>query len=279
MDSAILQFFESIRNPALTVFFGLFSALGEAAVISAIVLIFYWLTPRKDGEQALVTVLTSFCLNAYMKYTAARPRPYTAGVVQKLDPPLGAALDGYASFPSGHTQMTAGFFGSVASRSKRVLVRILCGLTVLLIMLSRLYFGVHYPTDVLAGLFCGILLALLWALVYRIAYDYRYLVLLGFAFISLLPVFSSPAYDYLQAAGILSGAAVGLTFLHFSANGTEAALPRSLWRIPVGMSILAAVFMLTLFFPKGDAYTLLKWFLLAFAGIFGGQHAFERLQI
>lgn len=279
MDSAILQFFESIRSPALTVFFGLFSLLGEAAVISAIVIIVYWLAPRKVGEQALFTVLSSFCVNTFLKYTVARPRPYVAGVVKKLDPPLGASLEEYASFPSGHTQMTAGFFGSISSRSKRVLVWVLCGLTVLCIMLSRLYFGVHYPSDVLAGLFCGILLALLWALVYRFAYDFRYLILLGFALISLLPVLSSPAHDYLQAVGLLSGAAVGLALLHFSANGTEAELPRSFWRIPVGVSILAAVFMVTLFFPKGDAYTLLKWFLLAFAGIFGGQHAFERLQI
>ena len=279
MDATILRFFEGIRSPVLTTIFGVFSMLGEAVVISAIVLVVFWLAPRRVGEQALVTVITSFGLNSFMKHVVARPRPYISGVVSKLDPPLGGALDEYASFPSGHTQMTTGFFGAVASRSKRVLVWVSCALTVLLIALSRLYFGVHYPSDVLMGFLCGALIALLWALVYRFAYRSRYFFLLGAAALSLLPLFFSPTQGYVQATGLLTGGAVSLVLLHFFSAYEKVDFPRRLWRIPVGLALLLVVFMLTMLFPKGSIFTLVKWFLLAFAAIFCAQMVFEKLQI
>ena len=278
MDATILQFFEEIRNPVLTGIFGVFSLLGEAAVISTIVLLVFWLAPKRVGEQALVTVLTGYPLNAYIKYTAARPRPYIEGVVAKLDPPLGASLDDFASLPSGHTQTTTGFFGAVASRSKRIVVWLLCILVVLLIAVSRIYFGVHNPSDVLAGLVLGVMTALLWALVYRVFYNVRLIFLLVFAATALVPVLFSPSREYVQAAGLLSGAAVALTALEFS---TEKCVkfPRKIWRIPVGISTLAVAYVLTMFLPAGTAYSLLKWFLLAFTGIFIEQQLFEWLQI
>lgn len=279
MDAIILQFFEGIRSPILTAIFGVFSMLGEAVVISAVVILVFWLVPRRGGEQALVSVITSFCVNSFMKYTVARPRPYISGTVTKLDPPLGAALDEYASFPSGHAQMTTSFFGAVASRSKRVWGWVLCALTVLLIAVSRMYFGVHYPSDVLTGFLCGASVALLWALVYRFAYRARYFFLLGFAAVSLLPLLFSPAYDYVQAAGLLTGGVVSLVLLQFVSGYEKADFPRRLWRIPVGMALLAVAYMVSVFFPQGNAFTLLKWFLLAFAGIFCTQMVFEKLQI
>lgn len=279
MDELILQFLEGIRNPVLTNFLGIFSLIGEATVISGIIILVFWLAPRRAGEQLLMTVMTSYPLNSYIKFTVARPRPYIDGAVSKLEPPFGTELSAFESFPSGHTQMTTSFFGAVVSTSRKVLVWILCFFVVALIAFARMYFGVHYPSDVLIGFLIGAVFALLWALIFRVSFEYRYLFLLGYAAVALIPVLFAPSHEYLQAAGLLAGTAVSLPLLHFTATYKDAAFPRRIWRVPVGAVILAATYLVTLFFPAGEAYHLWKWFLLALAGIFACRQVFEILQI
>lgn len=279
MDVAILQFFETIRNPFLTAVLGFFSLLGEAAVLTAVVLLLYWLFPSKASEQAFFTVLTGFCLNSLVKYAVHRTRPYGAGAVSKLDPPFGASLDVSASFPSGHVQMTACFFGAVGANSKKPLSPALCGAAVLFVAVARMYFGVHYPSDVLAGLLMGLAIAVFWTLVFFYAYPFRILILLGFAALSLIPLAFSPSQDYLQAAGLLAGAAVSTAGLSFCNEGIPAPFPRRLWRIPVGGALLAVAFTVFLLFPETPSFFFLKWFFLAFTAAFCAKLTFEKLQI
>lgn len=279
MDEAILHFFESIRNPFLTAFLGLFSLLGEAVVLAAAALLLFWLLPRKIGEQTLFALVSGLCLNAFLKYTIARPRPYAAGAAEKLDPPLGSAPDDFASFPSGHTQMTAGFFGTLAFRFRRILYFVLCGAAVLLVGIARIYFGVHYPTDVLAGLFFGLFFALFWALVFKFAYPYRRLILLCIAALSLIPLCLSPSRDYLQAAGLVAGAAVSLAVLSLCGEETLPEFPLRLLRIPVGMALILLAFAISLLFPETAPLLFLKWFFLAVSSILCTKLTFEKLQI
>lgn len=277
MDKIILQFFEGIRNPALTAFFGAFSLLGEAVVLSAIVIVFFWLAPRRMGETALVAVMSSFCVNSLLKHAVARQRPYRAGVVLKEDPPFSAALDDNSSFPSGHAQMTTGFFALAAPRRRAF--QILSWVLIAIIALSRLYFGVHYPSDVLGGLLLGGAIAALWAFAFRLKEEIRSLLLLGLAAIALIPILFLPAHDYIQAAGLFSGGAVSLALLHFVSTREAAPFFRRLLRIPVGAALLLATFAFTLLFPQGEAFSLLKWFLLALSAIFCSQIVFEMLSI
>ncbi len=115
-----------------------------------------WKPTRKAGVAALAAmVLGLLCTNVVLKHVVARPRPWldVAGLVpliQEPDP---------NSFPSGHT--CAAF--AAASPWWRALPRRWMrwtGLVLAVCMgLSRLYVGVHYPSDVIAGalvgLFCG----------------------------------------------------------------------------------------------------------------------------
>lgn len=280
MEQIILRFFEGIRNPFLTALFGAFSLLGEATVVGGIAILIFWLAPKRAGEKIVMTALTSFPLNAFVKFTVKRPRPFVKDGIHYLEPPFADALDPEASFPSGHTQSSSSLLFAAACEGKGAAAWVIAGVAVLLVMLARLYFGAHYPTDVLMGLLLGIAVVLLWELVFRFAHAWRYFVLLSLAALSLVPLLFSPAHDYVQAAGLLTGAAVALGAGELCLPElSDAPFPRRLWRIPVGVSLVAAVFAFCMLFPEGDGFSLLKWFLIAFTAGFPAKYAFQRLEI
>ena len=177
MDAAILRALEYIRCPFFDFFFSVFTALGEEMIIAAVIAAVYVCIDKRTGEQALLTVMTASCLTAGVKSAVRRLRPYAAGVVTRvdIDAPLVSTtdLDADMSFPSGHATATGGFFTSLALRFRGPLCIALCAAFTLLVMLSRLYFGVHYPTDVLTGLLIGAGCAFFWQLVYSKWYGAR----------------------------------------------------------------------------------------------------------
>ena len=101
------------------------------------------------GIGALIT-------NVFLKNAVARIRPYDA--VETIVPLVGKLSD--YSFPSGHTCASfasAFVYYRLLPRKYGILTMILA----VLISFSRLYLGVHYPTDVLGGFFIGLLSSIL----------------------------------------------------------------------------------------------------------------------
>lgn len=112
--------------------------------------------PKRTREVGILSLasmgLCALCTNVVLKNWVARPRPFDA--VEGLSALIAHPTDW--SFPSGHT--TASFACAL------VLLRTMprrCGVPAMvlasLIGASRLYVGVHYPTDVLGGVLVGLL--------------------------------------------------------------------------------------------------------------------------
>jgi undecaprenyl-diphosphatase len=107
-------------------------------------------------------MLGAAILNTTLKLTfhRARPQPFFDLLAPKS-----------YSFPSGHSLASFCFFGALATvltariENKKInpVIWVTCGLMILLIGLSRIYLGVHYTTDVLAGYAA----ALIWIAVIR----------------------------------------------------------------------------------------------------------------
>jgi undecaprenyl-diphosphatase len=114
----------------------------------------------------LVATLGGWALSLVLKSAFERPRP-------ELVPHLMRVY--FSSFPSGHSMMSAVVFGTLGSLlssmvTKRRLKFYFLGLAATLSVLvgaSRVYLGVHYPTDVLAGWSAGLAWATLCWLVGR----------------------------------------------------------------------------------------------------------------
>jgi undecaprenyl-diphosphatase len=129
-----------------------FSALGEhAAIWLAIGACGSALDRRRarDWRRATATVAGTYALNTALKLAIRRPRPDLPGL------PALTATPTRFSFPSAHASTS--FAGALAYARLGLPAPVLYGLAFAM-SLSRLYLGVHYPSDVLAGAALGALL-------------------------------------------------------------------------------------------------------------------------
>jgi undecaprenyl-diphosphatase len=145
------------------------SRSGGPAITStyaAILIVVYLLRRRVAGALTIaIVVYGGALLNIAMKHLAQRARP-------ALEAPL-ATLPTY-SFPSGHAAASTVFGGVICllvwhcgSRGPRIGVIAGVVIWVVLVGLSRVYLGLHYPTDVVAGTAEGVL----WVTVSTIALE------------------------------------------------------------------------------------------------------------
>lgn len=159
LDASILLWIqENLRTPWLTVFFKQITRLGNAGIfwiLLSVCLLFFTKT-RKTGWLAGISLALSFVVNnLFLKNVVARTRPYEA--VEGLNRLIEKQTDD--SFPSGHT--ASSFAVAVIlylELPKKYGIPLL--ILAVLISFSRLYLGVHYPSDVLAGAVSGTLIAL-----------------------------------------------------------------------------------------------------------------------
>ncbi len=157
-DAGILLFLqEFVRNRFLTPVLVFITRLGDAGMIwIALSLIFLcFKKTRRTGCMSLLALFFSLCVNnLFLKQIVARTRPYDA--IPDLVPLVARLTD--FSFPSGHSAAAfsaAGVF--VKTLPKRFGIPLF--LFAVVIALSRLYVGVHYPSDVLCGVISGLLIS------------------------------------------------------------------------------------------------------------------------
>jgi|SRR3989339_1368412 len=153
-DRQINAWFFGLRNTVTEkVFFG-FTTLGEAAFVIILALIisaFLWRW-RKNWQIAAmwVAIIGSEATTYILKLFFDRARPAGALV-----------LESSSSFPSGHATIAIAFYGFLAYlllreiKKYRPLTLVVSIIIILAIGFSRLYLGVHYLSDVLAGYLVG----------------------------------------------------------------------------------------------------------------------------
>lgn len=137
---------------------------GFIFILLGLVLLIFRKT-RKAGCAALFALLLDFLIvNVTLKDIVARPRPF---IVNDAVIPLVTNVSAYRSFPSGHSASAFAASFAVWRTSKKgdAAVKAVGASSLVLaaiVALSRLYAGVHYPTDVLAGCAIGFMCAV-WA--------------------------------------------------------------------------------------------------------------------
>ena len=161
----------------LTAFFTRVTVLMNTPVVTfwvgVIVLFFVW---KKWYTEALLltgSLVTTGLVVVILKHIYLRPRPTLQHLVQ----------EGGYSFPSGHSLAATLVFGSLmivvgqrmTSQVGKVLVQFALFLCMVTIVLSRVYVGVHYPTDVTGSMLLGFgLLQMVFPYYDRLRFEWRF---------------------------------------------------------------------------------------------------------
>ena len=156
LDFLIINFIEQMRTPFLTIFFKSITYLGEWAVVLPIALLVsaILIIKRRKKQDAVLAFISLGGLGTafLLKNIVHRARPL-GGLINETS----------FSFPSAHAVTSVVFYGfiiylllpKIKSKKIKALKIFFISLFVLLIGFSRLYLGVHYLSDVLAGYIIG----------------------------------------------------------------------------------------------------------------------------
>jgi membrane-associated phospholipid phosphatase len=129
-----------------------FSFLGDEEFYLLIMPIFYWSISTTIGIRLGLLLLMSSSLNTIFKLAFQSPRPFWYNPEVKA-----LTIETSFGIPSGHSQNAVSVWGGLAASIGKSWAWILAILLIAMIGISRIYVGVHFPTDVLVGWGIGIL--------------------------------------------------------------------------------------------------------------------------
>lgn len=143
-------------SPSLDLPFILITMTGDQIFYMLFLPLIIWTVNRETGLRLTVFFLICGFINSVAKAIIIAPRP------QHFDPSVNAIVKATSGgMPSGHTQNALFVWGYVFKWFQNKVIRIIAIILIILVPISRVYLGVHFPTDLLGGyLLGGILLGL-----------------------------------------------------------------------------------------------------------------------
>ncbi|MFA9555890.1 phosphatase PAP2 family protein [Evansella sp. AB-rgal1] len=214
IEIEILRFITSLHQPFLDQIAKVLTFLGDETFYFIIIPFVYWCVSKAFGIRLLYVFLVSVYINAWFKtiFAVTRPVGYENLGINSLyveSAEVGTRFP-HDSFPSGHAQGSSTLWGYIAYRVNQPIVWILCIGLIFFISFARLYTGVHWPTDVLAGIALAIIIIIVCNLVEKFLTsitDGGKIVLAILLPIVMIALFRDPeGFSY---AGFVLGAGVG----------------------------------------------------------------------
>ena len=151
LDSSLFIAVNAFSNPFLDTLFFLVTYVGSSVFWIAMVILFWMENKKKVSVYLLMVFVIDSVTSFLLKIAFFRPRPYDVLPISIL----GLDTDLGPSFPSGHSQRA--FSGAMIIGSFYKKYRIPLFLLAILVAVSRVYLGLHYPLDTLVGAVNGII--------------------------------------------------------------------------------------------------------------------------
>lgn len=278
----ILDFFHDINCDFLTAFFYFITEFGAETIAIALLAVIYYCYNKDIGKTLGYICINSMMLNSVVKslFLADRPFQYEGKEYLRV---LDEAKDGATgtSFPSGHSQSAGSLYTSLIILFKNKWIRIISAILLVLVPISRVYLGVHFPGDIVVGVLLGIGTSLLGAFLINyfkkkgyslyILYSISLVIFLPFVLINISnPLVSATFKAYGLYVGFVLGCLIEEKKVNFDYN---VKWYYKLIRIIIGAILLLGiksgvkvVFNMIDFIPK-NILDLIRYFLMSFVGI------------
>jgi len=250
-----IRLIQTGANPPLTMCIKIITQLGSGAVYIILLPLIYWCIDEKKCLRLGTMVLISVWLNIILKAVLDQPRPF----FENYDPSVGIIHERMGGFPSGHAQNSLVMWAIIASWGKQKRFYGIAALFCLLIGFSRVYLGVHFPTDVLGGwLIGGVLLAVYFCTEKRIeaqiAANSPRAGLIACAALAFVMILYRPFIELLMPGAMILGLGTGYYLCRFHIGFTASALSNRTGvfkylvlavRFLLGITVMVLLFVLT----------------------------------
>lgn len=150
MELGWIEQLQLLRTPALDVFFLCLRFFDRPEFAFLLISLIWIHRGWKNGVRLFYIVFFNALFNAILKYVFASPRPF------ELSPHLGVIHAGGYGFPSGAAQISMLLAGLLVTIWKNPIKWVIVIPYVFFVSLSRVYLGVHFPSDIVGGWIAGL---------------------------------------------------------------------------------------------------------------------------
>jgi membrane-associated phospholipid phosphatase len=239
---------QAVHNPALDGFFNAITFLGEPEFFLIFFPLIVWTINKSIGLRLTYLGLISLMVMTWVKSAIGHPRPYEWPTTE-TSPALKLNQKAYGpGMPSGHTQLSLTIWFYLAYHFKRPWLWVVAAILFILVSFSRIYLGVHFPTDLLGGILLGLIVLLLFIrfedALANILQNQTVWVQIGLAIVlPFLPILIYHHPDIVSLCSTLTGLSLGIIFdnhkIGFEVTGS---ILRRAARYIVGIIVLIIIY-------------------------------------
>jgi hypothetical protein len=236
IDLAIVQWIQSFRNDVLDAFFLIITELGDETFFLILAAVLYWTIDKKFAYRLMMFFLFGAVVNGSLKFLTASPRPHVEFAEQVS---LVGEGSGGTSLPSGHAQNSSilGLTLQEKAKGKLSFLSPLLMLMVFFVMLSRLYLGEHYLSDVLFGLAISYSLYQFTNHLNKKIFNHRFTPYIAIIIVLMLALLTEDKNVFIAAStivGVIIGFPLEQKRIGFTAKGS---LLQSILRLAIGLGV------------------------------------------
>lgn len=264
MELQWINALQSLNTPFWDRFFIGVTMLGEEYFYILVLGFFYWCINKEEVRYLVMVITFSSVVNGALKEIVNSPRPFMVEEVRALRTETAHG----SSFPSGHVQIVASFYGALAHRYKKVWLWLIACVVVILVGLSRVYLGVHWPRDVVGGIIFAVLSIFIISRMElyekRQGVSWPYFILFALVVLSM---FLLKSETYIKATGAFLGFMMGyLVEDYYVKFDVRNGLFGQLLKFILGIALTLAIFEgLKAVLPDSNLFVFIRYFATIFS--------------